>query len=265
MSELKRFAACVEYNGTAYYGWQRLSHGPSVQQEVERAISAVADQPVAVQCAGRTDSGVHATGQIIHFETPAERPLRGWLRGTNIKLPDGIALRWIQPVADDFHARFSAQSRRYRYIIQNRDARPALLNGRVAWNYHPLNTEVMHQAAQSLLGENDFSSFRAAGCQSNHAMREVQVISVSRNADFVYIDIQANAFLHHMVRNIVGSLLLVGKGDRPVEWLAELLAARDRRLAGMTAAAAGLYFVHVNYPPEFNLPTDYVLPEFVLG
>ena len=265
MSELIRLAACVEYDGAAYYGWQRLSHGPSVQEEVERALSVVADQPVSVQCAGRTDSGVHAVGQIIHFETKAERPLRGWLRGSNVKLPDGIALRWIQPVADDFHARFSAQSRRYRYIIQNRDARPALLKGRVAWNYHPLNVERMHEAAQCLLGENDFSSFRAAACQSHHAMREMQLISVSRKGDFIYIDVQANAFLHHMVRNIVGSLLLVGKGDRPAEWIADLLAARDRNQAGMTAAASGLYFVHVNYPPEFNLPTDYVLPEFVLG
>ncbi|PID34279.1 MAG: tRNA pseudouridine(38-40) synthase TruA [Thiotrichales bacterium] len=201
----------------------------------------------------------------MHFETTAVRPLHGWLRGTNIKLPDGIALRWIQPVPDDFHARFSAQSRRYRYIIQNRDARPALLKGRVAWNYHQLDADDMHEAAQYLLGENDFTSFRAAACQASHAMRELQSISVSRNGDFIYIDVQANAFLHHMVRNIVGSLSLVGKGDRPVEWVADVLAARDRAQAGMTASASGLYFVHVHYPPVFNLPTDYVLPEFVLG
>lgn len=265
MSDLMRLAACVEYDGSAYCGWQRLGHAPSVQEEVERALSSVADSAVTVVCAGRTDSGVHATGQIIHFETTAERPLRGWLRGSNIKLPDGIALRWIQPVSRDFHARFSAQARRYRYIIQNRDARPALLKNRVAWNYHRLDTALMHEAAQHLLGENDFSSFRAAGCQANHAMREMQSIAVSRHGDFVYIDVQANAFLHHMVRNIAGSLLLVGKGDRPVEWMAELLAARDRSLAGMTASASGLYFVHVHYPPEFALPTEYVLPEFVLG
>ncbi|MEZ5534073.1 MAG: tRNA pseudouridine(38-40) synthase TruA [Thiolinea sp.] len=265
MSDVIRLAAAVEYDGSAYCGWQRLGHAPSVQEEVERALSSVAASPVSVVCAGRTDSGVHATGQIIHFETTAERPLRGWLRGSNIKLPDGIALRWIQKVADDFHARFSARSRRYRYIIQNRDARPALLQKRVAWNYHQLDAERMHEAAQHLLGENDFSSFRAAGCQANHAMREMQSIAVSRKGDFIYVDVQANAFLHHMVRNIVGSLLLVGKGDCPPEWMAELLAMRDRSKAGMTASASGLYFVHVNYPPEFNLPTDYVLPEFALG
>jgi len=265
VSELVRFAACVEYDGSAYYGWQRLSHRPSVQEEVEKAISAVANEPVSVQCAGRTDSGVHATGQIIHFETTAVRPLRGWLRGSNIKLPDGIALRWIQPAVDDFHARFSAHARRYRYIIQNRDARPGLLKGRVTWNYHPLNVEQMHEAAQHLLGENDFTSFRAAACQSNHAMREMQEISVSRRGEFIYIDVKANAFLHHMVRNIVGSLLLVGKGEKPADWFVELLDLRDRSQAGMTASADGLYLVHVSYPPELGLPAEYVLPEFVMG
>lgn len=265
MAEVIRLAAGVEYDGSAYCGWQRLGHAPSVQEEVERALSSIAAEPVTVVCAGRTDSGVHATGQIIHFETTAVRPLRGWLRGTNIKLPDGIALRWIRPVPVDFHARFSALSRRYRYVILNREARPALLHKRVAWNYHQLDAERMHVAAQYLLGENDFSSFRAAGCQANHALRELQSITVSRNGDCVYIDVQANAFLHHMVRNIVGSLLVVGKGDRSVEWMGELLALRDRTQAGATAPAAGLYFVHVVYPPEFDLPVDYVLPEFVLG
>ncbi len=265
MSELIRLAAGVEYDGSAYCGWQRLGHAPSVQEEVERALSGIAAEPVSVVCAGRTDSGVHATGQIIHFDTTAERPLRGWLRGSNVRLPDGIALRWVQRVPEVFHARFSARSRRYRYIIQNREARPALLNQRVAWNYHRLDTGRMHNAAQYLLGEHDFSSFRAAGCQANHALRELQSIAVSRQGDFIYMDVQANAFLHHMVRNIVGSLLLVGKGERPVEWLGELLALRDRTRAGATAPAAGLYLVHVEYPAEFDLPADYTLPEFVLG
>ncbi|MEZ5450419.1 MAG: tRNA pseudouridine(38-40) synthase TruA [Thiolinea sp.] len=258
----RRLAACVEYDGFAYCGWQRLGHAASVQEEVERALSAVAAHPVSVVCAGRTDSGVHATGQIIHFDTVAERPLRGWLMGTNTHLPDGIVLRWVQPVSSEFHARFSAQARRYRYVILNRPARPALLQHRVAWLYQPLQAERMHEAAQYLLGENDFSSFRAAGCQARHARRELQAITVSRAGEFVYVDVQANAFLHHMVRNIVGSLLQVGKGLQPPEWLAELLVQRDRNLAGATASAAGLYFVHVVYPQVLGLPDDYELPVF---
>lgn len=252
----------MEYDGSAYCGWQRLGHAPSVQETVEKALSSVADHPVTVVCAGRTDSGVHAIGQIIHFDTPAERPLRGWLMGANVKLPDGVALRWVQPVSDEFHARFSALSRRYRYVILNRQGRPALLNKRVCWQYAGLDADKMNAAAQSLLGEHDFSSFRAAGCQARHAMRELQFISVRRSGDFVYVDVQANAFLHHMVRNMVGSLLMIGKGERPREWLAELLQQRDRTLAGATAAAAGLYFVHVQYPDEFDLPQKYQLPEF---
>ncbi|MGB0846020.1 MAG: tRNA pseudouridine(38-40) synthase TruA [Thiolinea sp.] len=264
-TETQRLAACVEYDGSAYCGWQRLGHAPSVQEEVERALSQVADHEVSVVCAGRTDSGVHAVGQIIHFDTTAERPIRGWLMGSNVKLPNGIALRWVQPVDSDFHARFSATARRYRYILLNRPARPALLNGRVTWNYHRLNADLMHQAAQHLLGENDFSSFRAAGCQARHARREVREITISREGDCIYVDIKANAFLHHMVRNIVGSLLAVGKGDRPAEWIADLLAVRDRTQAGVTAPADGLYFVHVDYPVQFGLPVAYSLPQFVIG
>ena len=260
-----KLAACVEYAGSAYCGWQRLSHANTVQGEVERAVSAVAAEPVSVVCAGRTDSGVHASGQIIHFETTAERPMRGWLFGSNVKLPDGIALRWVQPVADGFHARFSALSRRYRYVILNRIARPALLSRQVAWYHHALDAEAMHESAQVLLGEHDFSSFRASGCQASHARREIQSLQVSRVGDFIYIDIVANAFLHHMVRNIVGSLLTVGGGEQPVSWMAELLALQDRKRAGMTAPAEGLYFVYVEYPAHFGLPTTYVLPQFALG
>lgn len=257
-----KFAACIEYDGTFFFGWQRLSHAPSVQEHVERALSQVAAHPVSVVCAGRTDSGVHGIGQVIHFETTAVRPERGWLFGSNAKLPDGIAMRWIQPVAEDFHARFSARSRRYRYIILNRPARPALLANRVCWQHGKLDVEAMHTAAQVLIGEQDFSSFRAAGCQANHALREILALQVTQANNFVYVDIVANAFLHHMVRNIVGSLLKVGAGERPVEWLAELLALRDRTKAGITAPAAGLYFVHVDYPAEFGLPDAYTLPVF---
>ena len=260
-----KLAACVEYDGTAFCGWQRLSHASTVQASVEQALSYVANEKIEAVCAGRTDSGVHASGQIIHFETKAERPLRGWLFGSNVKLPDGIALRWVQPVTEGFHARFSARSRRYRYVILNRWAKPAILKNKVAWYHHPLDAAAMHQAAQALVGEHDFSSFRASGCQAAHARRHLQSIAVSRLGEFIYIDVVANAFLHHMVRNIVGSLLEVGSGEQKLEWIAELLGERDRRLAGMTAAAAGLYFVYVEYPAEFGLPVDYTLPQFIVG
>lgn len=257
-----KFAACIEYDGSPFYGWQRLSHGPTVQGHVEQALSCVAAEEVSVVCAGRTDSGVHGIGQVIHFETTATRPLRGWLFGTNAHLPDGVAMRWIQPVADDFHARFSARARRYRYIILHRQARPALLHKRVYWQHGELDAALMHQAAQALLGEQDFSSFRAAGCQARHANREMLEITVSQVGDFIYLDLVANAFLHHMVRNIAGSLLMVGAGERPVEWIGELLALRDRTQAGITAPASGLYFVHVDYPEKFGLPTAYTLPRY---
>lgn len=259
-----KFAACIEYDGSPYCGWQRLGHAPTVQAEVERALSQVAAEPVTVVCAGRTDTGVHATGQIIHFETTAQRPLHGWLLGTNAHLPDSIALRWLQPVGEGFHARFSAVARRYRYVILNRSARPALLQRRVCWQRQALDAAAMHEAAQVLVGEQDFSSFRAAGCQAAHAVRAVHEVSVCRERDYVYIDIVANAFLHHMVRNIVGSLLPIGSGERPVGWLAELLALRDRTQAGMTAPADGLYLVHVSYPPVWGLPCEYALPQFLV-
>lgn len=259
-----KFAACIEYDGSRFYGWQRLGHAPTVQAQVEQALSRVADHAISVVCAGRTDTGVHGIGQVIHFETQAVRAARGWLFGCNAHLDEGVAMRWIQPVDEAFHARFSARSRRYRYIILNRTARPALLHQRVCWQYQPLDVMAMHTAAQVLRGEHDFSSFRAAGCQARHALREVLELQVSRSGDYVYVDIVANAFLHHMVRNIVGSLLKVGQGERPVDWLAALLAARDRTVAGPTAPAAGLYFVHVDYPPGFGLPEGYTLPAFAM-
>lgn len=255
-----KFAACIEYDGSPFFGWQRLSHAPTVQAHVEQALSQVAAETIQVVCAGRTDTGVHGLGQIIHFDTVAQRPQHGWLFGSNAHLPDGIAMRWIQPVAEDFHARFSALSRRYRYIILNRLARPALLHKRVCWQRNELDAAAMHQAAQVLVGEQDFSSFRAAGCQARHAIRAITEVQVTRDGNFIYVDIVANAFLHHMVRNIVGSLLKVGAGERPVEWMAELLALQDRTQAGNTAPAAGLYFVHVQYPPAFGLPDAYTLP-----
>ncbi len=262
-----KYAACIEYDGTPYKGWQRQGHAPSVQAEVEKALSKLANHAIDISCAGRTDSGVHGLGQVIHFESDAKRDEKAWRMGCNTNLPDDVALRWIQPVSEDFHARFSATARTYRYIILNQKTRPALLHNRVYWHYlndQALDENGMNQAAQYLLGENDFSSFRAAGCQAKHAMREVQFIQVSRQGDYLYVDIRANAFLHHMVRNIVGSLLEVGSGAKPPEWFAELLALKDRNQAGVTAVACGLYFVSVEYPAEFNLPDVALPPEFKL-
>ena len=249
-----KYAACIEYIGTAYFGWQRLSHGPSVQGEVEKALSSLANHKIELTCSGRTDSGVHGIGQIVHFESDAARDEKAWIMGTNTNLPDDIALRWIQVVDDEFHARFTARSRRYRYIILNQKTRPALLDKKVCWFRYQLDESAMQDAATRLLGENDFSSFRAAGCQAKHAMRELQEITVTREHQYIYVDIVANAFLHHMVRNIVGSLFQIGTGDRSPQWFAELLEIKDRTQAGITAPACGLYFVSVEYPEKFNLP-----------
>ncbi len=262
-----KYAACIEYDGTAYQGWQRQGHAPSVQEELEKALSTLANHPIETTCAGRTDSGVHGIGQVVHFDSDAKRDEKAWRMGCNTNLPDDIALRWIQPVRDDFNARFSATARDYRYIILNRKTRPALLQSRVYWHYlndKPLDEKLMNQAAQYLLGENDFSSFRAAGCQAKHAMRELQFIQVLRQGDYIYVDIRANAFLHHMVRNIVGSLLEVGSGDKPPEWIAGLLAVKDRKQAGVTAIACGLYFVGVEYPEKYGLPKPLTVPRFIL-
>jgi len=257
-----KIAACVEYDGTAYCGWQRLSHAPSVQAAVEKALSTIANQSIEVLCAGRTDSGVHAVAQVIHFETDVERTMTSWMRGTNSNLPDDISLRWVKQVDNDFHARFSAYERQYRYIILNRKARSALQNKQVTWIFDPLDVQVMHQAAQLLLGEKDFSSFRAAGCQARHAVREILFVSVVRDNELIYIDIVANAFLYHMVRNIVGTLIEVGRGKWSVAQFANLIELKDRTQAGMTAAAKGLYFVSVSYPDVFGIPKNKRLPVF---
>ncbi len=257
-----KYAACIEYDGTDYCGWQRLKDSPSVQEEVEKALSSVANHPIELTCAGRTDSGVHGIGQVIHFESDAIRNEKAWRMGCNTNLPDNIVLRWIQPIDDSFHARFSAQSRRYRYIILNHKIRPALLHKKVCWYRDSLDENRMQNAANRLLGENDFFFFFSAGCQAKHAMRELQKITVSREGKYVYVDIVANAFLHHMVRNIVGSLFEVGDGRREPEWFSELLTIKDRRQAGITAPACGLYFVSVKYPSEFTLPKPAEPPVF---
>ena len=257
-----RLAFGVEYDGSRFRGWQRQERAESVQAVVETALSAIADHPVAVTCAGRTDAGVHATGQVIHFDTDSERPLHGWLLGGNSKLPDAVAFTWARQMDADFHARFSATARAYRYVILSRPLRPALLRSRVTWTYHALDAERMHAAGQLLLGEHDFSSFRAIGCQARHPRRCVNRLSVSRHGDYLYLDVEANAFLHHMVRNIAGTLMLVGRGERPVEWVSEVLAARDRSAGGVTAPADGLYMVKVSYPERFGPMPEAETPVF---
>lgn len=251
---MTRWAAAVEYLGTPYSGWQSQPHAPSVQAALETALSRVADHTVETVAAGRTDAGVHGFNQVIHFDSSSERTPYAWLLGTNTNLPEDVALRWVQPIASDFHARFSARSRSYRYVIHNARFRSALLFGRAAWVAWSLDADAMHRAAQALLGENDFSAFRDAECQSRTPMRNVHSIGVRRQGSFVVLDIRANAFLHHMVRNIAGSLIEVGGGRRPEAWITEVLASRQRTRAGMNAPACGLYFVDAEYPSQFAIP-----------
>ncbi|MEC9407916.1 MAG: tRNA pseudouridine(38-40) synthase TruA [Pseudomonadota bacterium] len=249
-----RFAAGIEYLGTRYAGWQAQRHATGVQAEVEAGLSSVADQPIEVVCAGRTDAGVHGLGQVVHFDSPVQRPPHSWMLGANTRMPDDVAIRWVQAVDDAFHARYSAVGRRYRYVIHNARSRSALWVNRAAWWTYPLDASAMHRAGQTLLGEHDFSSFRAAECQSRTPWRRVESLSVRRSGAFVVIDIQANAFVHHMVRNIAGTLLEIGQGKRTEHSMASVLAARDRSAAGITGPAGGLYFVQALYPPPYHFP-----------
>lgn len=260
----QRLALGVEYDGSAFSGWQaqlnpRLA---TVQERLEQALSRIADHLVKVHCAGRTDAGVHGCGQVVHFDTTAERPLKAWVAGVNSLLGPHCAVRWAQAVPDEFHARFSALSRRYRYCIQNSSVRPALLANFVTHHHLPLDAAVMHAAGQHLLGEQDFSAFRGAGCQSSTPMRNVMALSVTRHGHYVLIDIEANAFLLHMVRNIAGVLMAVGDGRQAADWPRQLLLQRDRRLAAATAPPQGLCLYQVRYPAHYALPGpgDYFLP-----
>ena len=254
-----RYALGIEYDGTDFCGWQRLGDNPSLQAAVEAALGFVAGHPVEVTCAGRTDRGVHASCQVVHFDSPSERSTYAWTMGANSRLPHALSVRWCQPVAEDFHARFGARARRYRYRILNRRVRPALDARFVAWERQPLDADAMHAAAQALLGERDFSAFRSSQCQASHARRNLQRLDVRRIGEEIQLDVQANAFLHHMVRNLVGSLLPIGRGERPAPWLAELLEGRDRTLAGPTAAPQGLLFLGPLYPAECALPAEVTL------
>ncbi len=252
---MPRIAVGIEYLGTHYVGWQAQAGQPSVQQAVEDALAAVAAAPVSVTCAGRTDAGVHALGQVAHFDTDARRAPRAWVLGANTRLPLDIALTWAREMPPGFHARHSALSRTYRYHIVNRSERPALAAGRVAWVHRPLDVAAMAAAAAALLGEHDFSAFRAAECQSKTPMRRVTEIAVTRAGEQVTIGVTANAFLHHMVRNIAGLLIAIGRGDEGPGFAAEVLASRDRRRNAATAPACGLYFTAVGYAPGLGLPS----------
>jgi len=260
---VRRFAAAVEYDGSQFCGWQRQSHSPAVQSVVEQALSSVANEPVVVACAGRTDTGVHGVNQIIHFDTAASRQPRNWLLGANTRLPDTVRFHWVGEVAGRFHARFTATARTYRYIISNEPVRPALFRGLLTWCKAPLDAAAMDRAAQHLLGENDFTSFRSAGCQSRSPFRCVDAVRVWRQRQLVIIEITANAFLHHMVRNIAGVLMAVGRGERSESWAEELLALRDRTKGEVTAPPDGLYLVEVAYPAEFGVPVFEPGPVFV--
>jgi len=258
---MKRIALGIEYNGSLFNGYQLQSAGTrTVQGELERALSKVANEPVRLTCAGRTDTGVHATGQVVHFDTAVERELKAWMLGGNTNLPRDISIHWVRQVSAEFSARFSAISRSYRYILFNRKVRSAVFQHNVSWSFEPLDATVMNEAAQLLIGEHDFSAFRSSQCQAKHAVREMQAISVKREADYVILDIRANAFLHHMVRNIMGTLMVIGRGEQPVTWIQEVLQAQDRKKAGMTAQAAGLYLINVEYPEEHGLPDSGWLP-----
>jgi tRNA pseudouridine38-40 synthase len=251
---MTRIAVGIEYDGSPFAGWQVQPDQSTVQGAVEAALSRVADHAVRVTCAGRTDAGVHATGQVIHFDSDAPRSEWSWVLGANANLPRAVAARWARVVPDDFNARFSALSRSYRYLLMNCPTRPGLEHQRVTWMHRELDANLMHQAAQVLLGEHDFSAFRAQGCQAKTPVRTMHRLDVSREGQLIVFELRANAFLHHMVRNLVGALARIGQGEADTGWLADLLAGRDRTRAPATAPAAGLYLVAVEYPPAYGLP-----------
>lgn len=250
-----RYAAGIEYDGTHFRGWQTQQKGVrTVQGALERALSHVADEPVSAVCAGRTDAGVHAVGQVVHFDTAAERPDHAWILGANSNLPDDVAVRWLRSVPDSFHARYSANARSYRYYILNQWTRRPLLRHRAWWHHRELDAEAMAAGARHLVGERDFTSFRAADCQSKTPWRNVHDIRIAAAGPMITIDVSANAFLHHMIRNIVGTLAVVGRGEAEPAWVREVLERRDRRVAGITAPAQGLHFFRVAYDGAFDFP-----------
>jgi tRNA pseudouridine38-40 synthase len=249
-----RWALGLSYRGTAYRGWQSQADGGSVQDAVERALSALANAPVTTVCAGRTDAGVHALNQVVHFDAPVRREAFSWVRGTNSHLPRDIAVQWSQPVPDDFHARYQARGRRYRYVLLQSVVRPSLESGLVGWVFEPLQLEAMRSAAAILIGEHDFSSFRSSECQAASPVKTLRAITIDQRGAYWRFEFDASAYLHHMVRNLMGCLLAVGSGRRPADWLHDVLAARDRDAAAPTFAADGLYFVGPYYDARLQLP-----------
>jgi len=249
-----RIALGVEYDGSLFNGWQSQPDGNTVQDTLQRALSQIAGEQIAVVAAGRTDTGVHALEQVVHFDTGVERPLTAWVRGVNALLPESIAVLWAHPVPDEFHARFSAHGRSYRYLLINRASRSAIHAGKAGWFHAPLDISVMKSAAQHLLGEHDFSAFRAAECQAKSPVKNIQQLDIRKQGDLFVFELGANAFLHHMVRNIVGCLIYVGKGKYPPDWLAEVLSSRDRSLAAPTFAPDGLYLQRIKYEAKWGLP-----------
>lgn len=260
----QRVALGIEYNGHAFHGWQTQKDPemPTLQACLERGLSQIADHPITSHCAGRTDTGVHAMCQVVHFDTTAIRPDKAWLQGTNTALPPDICVRWVKPVASDFHARFSAFKRRYRYIIYNHPVRSALYAGQATWQCLPLCTDTMHKEAQCLVGTHDFSGYRATACQSRSPVRDVDFVTVQRQGDLVILDIQANAFLMHMIRNIAGVLMAVGCGKQETGWARQVLEGRDRKQGGVTARPDGLYFMGALYPEHYGLPGFAAAPAF---
>jgi tRNA pseudouridine38-40 synthase len=259
-AEATRFAMGVEYDGSAFHGWQRQIGVRTVQEALEQALSAVADHQVGLRCAGRTDAGVHALEQVVHFDTPARRTDRSWLLGTNANLPEDVNVLWVRPVERDFHARFSALGRHYRYLILSQPTRSALLRRRAVWNHYPLRLDLMRCAAQYLVGEHDFSSFRALGCQAKSPIRRIHYLDLSEQRGLIELTIGANGFLHHMVRNIAGVLMTIGRGQAPADWVLDLLEIRDRTRGGITAPPQGLYLVRADYPARFHLPQREAIP-----
>jgi tRNA pseudouridine38-40 synthase len=251
-----RIALGLEYDGSDFAGWQSQLHARGIQSAVEEGLSVVANHKVEVVAAGRTDAGVHAAMQVVHFDTESVRTERTWMLGATANMPREISVLWARDVPEGFHARYSALARSYRYVILNREPRPALTNNRVSWVRAPLDDNRMHEAAQHLVGEHDFSSFRAAQCQSRTPMRHLHQIAVRRHGEMVILTVTANAFLHHMVRNIAGVLIAIGTGEQPVDWTAQVLAYRDRKLGGVTAAPGGLYLAGIRYAAALKLPSE---------
>ncbi len=252
---MQRVALAIEYKGTDFHGFQTQPNGvKTVQQALEKALSKVADEPITLVCAGRTDAGVHATNQVIHFDTLAKRLPKAWVMGTRPHLPDSVSVKWAHDVSPNFHARFSALNRTYRYLISDAKTSSALLHDQITWSSRPLDIEKMRKGAAHLVGRHDFTSFRATQCQAKSPVRQIHYLHIIRRGDLIVIEVQANAFLHHMVRNMVGVLMAVGAGDKPASWVGEVLAAKDRSAGGVTSRPFGLYLVSVDFPPEFDLP-----------